>query len=386
MAYLLNHSTEYLLFTRSLLPLQETCRWLLRSPLTLNPAISLLVSLFRSCPLSSSLLYLLHLTITAIVDAASVSSPFASLSDENYSALLWLIESVLSDDSSSAFLFPHEFLTRSLQSFLHSLPLHDRKPFLPPTASLLASLMKKHELPVAIGNHFLLQQLREIAELDGEDALEIVDAIQGLLFQIVSSDVDIIPRLLHAMDPNEGEEKEESNEPISAPPAKRCRVSLFFPPNTSPIVFLTFLRMLTRITCQAEKTAYSTTELDTLIEFKTTVIRFFQERIMSLLDQTSMEKGSDFDNRVVFMICLEVCTSRLLEKEEAIRCELSRKILDLMTMPNCWVSRGKSPASSSARGVSVIVFDRRGRSRWMMTSRLSTEANQAKLSGGMQEE
>ena len=378
MAYLLNHSTDYLLFTRSPLPLQETCRWLLRSPLTLNPALSLLLSLFQSCPLSSSLLYLLHLTISAIVDAASVSSPFASISDENYSSLLSLMQFVLSDESSSTLLFPHEFLTRSLQSFLHSLPLRDRKPFLPPTASLLASLLAKHELPVAIAIHFLLQQMREIAELDGEDALEIVDAIQGLLLQVVRNDVDIIPRLLQEMVPNEGENKES----MSSPSAKRCRVSLLFPPNTSPIVFLTFLRLLTRITCEAEK-AFSTAELDVLIEFKASVIRFFQERIMRLLDRTSVEKGSDFDNRVVFMICLEVCTSRLLEKEEAIRCELSRKILDLTTLPNCWVSSGNSTEPSSPRDVSVVVYDRRGRSEWMMSCRLSTEANQAKLSGGV---
>ena len=386
MAHLLSHSTDFLFFTRSLAPLQETCRWLLQSPLTLNPGISLLISLFRSCPLSSSLLYLVHLTINVIVDASSVSSPFASISDTNYRELLSLIQLILSDDSSATFLFPHEFLTRSLQSFVHSLPLRDRKPFLSPTASLLASLLAKHEVPVAIVNHFLLQQLKEAAELEGESALEIADAVQELLLQVVTSDVNIIPRLLQKMSPKEGGEKGESKEPISSPSAKRCRVSLFFPPNTSPVIFLVFLRLLTQITCKAEKTVFSSTELDTLIEFKEEAIRFFKERMMPLLDRAGVEKGSDFDNRVVFLICLEVCTSRLLEKEEAIRCELSRKILELAKMSNCWSSRGKSTPLNSTRSVSVIVFDRKGRSRWMMSCRSSTEANQTKLSDCEEEE
>ena len=85
------------------------------------------------------------------------------------------------------------------------------------------------------------------------------------------------------------------------------------------------------------------------------------------------------------MICLEVCTSRLLETEDSIRCELSRKILDLAKVADCWVAKGNLIPVDSTRGVSVIAFDERGRSGCMSTCRLPTEANQAKLSRDMQE-
>ena len=284
-------------------------------------------------------------------ESGTACSVVASLSDDHFHSLITMTESVLLQLPESDILFPRDLIILPMQQFLSHLPFRERPAFLEPMIRIVLVLRHSQALPDTACVSFFLQRIQELSEQSVTDqgsihCLHMMEMFSDLLMDMALHDISIIEQIL----------------PTPSPSSKQPRTVLLLPPETPLTLYSSLLQLSSLLLIHAEhgnEPFLSSESIQFLIDLKHALIMFFKERIIPILDFSSdqLQQQLNCSEHTLLCVCVNVCTTQLLDHEEDLRMCLYRSILT--HTKRLMEKERRIEMEQGMKNLSVILYDGR---------------------------
>ena len=173
-----------------------------------------------------------------------------------------------------------------------------------------------------------------------------MEMFSDLLMDMALHDISIIEQIL----------------PTPSPCSKQPRTVLLLPPETPLALYSSLLQLCSFLLIHAEhgnEPLLSSDSIQFLIDLKHALIVYFKERIIPILDFSSdqLRQQVNCSEHTLLCVCVNVCTTQLLDHEEDLRICLYEAILS--RAKRLMEKERRIEVEAGTKKISVIVFDGR---------------------------
>lgn len=240
----------------------------------------------------------------------------ASISDEHFARFLERVEDLLRRVNASPVLsFPVSTLFGALPAFIAALPFHSRPSLLGPICPIMTQLMTMDGIPESTCYSFLITQLSLLSSLPTPTAIRNARILSGFGFHFILHKPDQFIPLLHA-----------STSLFDETPSKKPRGDSLLSAEMHPVLFLFLLFLYNAVVIGLNHaSSFSAEFVDAFARFQLELVQWFGNGVVPaqrLGEATQAIRDED----VMLCVCVEVCLTQLLEKEEELKRRLARYV------------------------------------------------------------